>query len=153
MRINTRNWAFNDNADILWCLTNATQKANVAVDEKSSMFSSSIEILQKGINKQQPTTWKSVFDMRWLLTGCSSFLLFLEPLLMQRHRSQVKLRKKRKRKLSQCQKAGPGEYKRFVKVQPQCQLDPSDDFWLLSTTPLTCRWINRTLRTYVDTER
>lgn len=37
--------------------------------------------------------------MRWLLTGSSSFLLFLEPLLMQRHRSQMELRKKEKENL------------------------------------------------------
>lgn len=95
------------------------------------MFSSSIEILQKRVNKQQVTTWKGVFDMCWLLTGCSSFLLFLEPLLFWRLRSQMEFYKK-ERKLSRCLKAEPSEYEwllNYLRKVHEGHVTSQPDWW------------------------
>ena len=44
--------------------------------------------LYKSSRKDKQTTWKCVFDMQWLLTGCSSVPLFLEPLSNPGHKAQ-----------------------------------------------------------------
>lgn len=132
------------------------------------MFSSSIEIFQKRVNKQQATTWKGAFDMRWLLTGCSSLLLFLEPLLIWRRRSQMELKKTKERTLSWCLKAEPSEYERllnYLRKVHQGQVTSQPKHWKhlgdvvqsLSTDQLSCHWTFRLLwpgwmRTYMHTK-
>lgn len=79
--------AFNDCACIVMLYTDC-MKAYVEDRRDFLCLAHLYKSFQKRINKHQHTTWKRVFDMQWLLTGCSSFPLFLDPLSNLRHRAQ-----------------------------------------------------------------